>query len=275
MDVQLWKLLVEKAILRTKSRDLLWSKTSEGPNNAVSFGAPIDDSTTLNIWGHKTNYSYELLLTKELSGETFEERKRVTAKKDSEGIDFKGLLDTVQAETQAMVRENVFAAVMEYLDNPAVEDPETQEKFRDRWSELGDLGYFLYSQDEKILTAVRDMTAEGSISWTAEEVNGRRYFGAKIGELLDVRLEPSLTKGRFSSANSYTFEISGTDDEPFYPDVRLSPDPKERHRPVWLVADELHTLISEKISDDKDEFNKIVRNSIVHDILSALDAPPK
>ncbi len=41
MDAQLWKLLVEKAILRTKSRDLLWSKTSEGPNNVVSFGAPI------------------------------------------------------------------------------------------------------------------------------------------------------------------------------------------------------------------------------------------
>lgn len=175
---------------------------------------------------------------------------------------------------RAIVRDGAFAAVMEYLADPTLEDPEKQEELRDYWGKLGDRGYFLYSQDEKILSAVRDMTAAGSITWVAEQYSdGERYFGAEIGVLLYVSLKPIQAQGPFSAVRSYIFAISSTADEPFWPEVKLGPGPNEQHRPLWLIADEIHALISKTISDDEVRFNKIVRDNIVHDILSSLDSP--
>lgn len=272
MDANLWKLLVNKVILRTKSRDLLWQETNEGPDNTLSFGTSIDGSTTLNIWGYKTNYSYELCLTKETTGDPFVERKRVTAKKNAEGIDFKGLFETVQLEIEGIIRDRAFAGVMEYLADPTVEDPEKKNELCDKWGPLGDDGFFLYSQDEKILGSVRDMTAAGSITWSAEQYSGGdAYFHAEIGDLLYVRLQPAAARDRVSDTTSYQFEVAGIDDN-FYAQVDLHPN-KQGQRPLWLIAQEIHAMISKKFGEDEAKFNKIVRDNIVHDILASLDNP--
>ncbi|MFF2031123.1 hypothetical protein [Arthrobacter sp. NPDC058192] len=276
MDADLWKLLVDKAVLRTKTRDLIWSETSEGPAKTLSFGTSIDDSTTLNIWGYEANYSYELCLIKETTGEPFEERKRATTKKNADGVNFSGLFEAAQLQIKALTRDRAFAAVMEYLADPgAVEDPEKQDELRDQWGALGDYGYFLYSHDEKILAAVRDMTAAGSITWSLEDGEDRgeegQYFRAEIGDLLCVRLHPSQTPRRTLGSTSYRFGISGTGDEPFDVEVDLSPDAKKHTRPLWLIADELSTLISNVINEDEKKFNQIVRDNIIHDILASLD----
>lgn len=276
MDAHLWKLLVDKAVSRTKSRDLLWSQTHEGPANTLSFGTSIDDSTTLNIWGHKTNYSYELCLIKQTAGEPFEERKRVTLKKNAEGIDFSGLFEAAKKQTSDLPRERAFAAVMEYLADPTVKDLEKQDELRDQWGELGDDGYFLYSQDEKILTAARDMTAEGTITWTPEEYSdGAGYFRAEVGELLSFLLQPTQRPGRASGSTSYTFSVSATGDE-LYADVELNAYSKhEQERALWVIADEIHTIILKSTREEEAKFNKIVRDNIIHDILASLDSPRK
>lgn len=81
---------------------------------------------------------------------------------------------------------------MEYLADPTVEDSEKKNELCDKWGPLGDDGFFLYSQDEKILGSVRDMTAAGSITWSAEQYSGGdAYFHADIGDLLYVRLQPA------------------------------------------------------------------------------------
>ncbi|MET4135378.1 hypothetical protein [Pseudarthrobacter sp. PvP090] len=275
MDAHLWKLLVDKAVLRTKSRDLIWYETSEGPANTLSFGTLIDDSTTLNIWGYESNYSYELCLIKQTTGEPFEERKRATTKKNSDGVNFSGLFEATQLQIKAIARDRAFTAVMEYLADPTVEDLEKQDEFRDQWGALGDYGYFLYSHDEKILAAVKDMTAAGSITWSIEDGKDRgeegQYFWAEIGDLLYLRLHQSQTPRRAAGTTSYRFGIGATSDEPFDVEVKLSPDTKKQTRPLWLIADELHTIISKTIHEDEAKFNQIVRDNIIHDILASLD----
>jgi hypothetical protein len=195
MDANLWKLLVDKVVFRTKSRDLLWSKTNEGPAKTLSFGTSIDDSTSLNIWGYEANYSYELCLIKKTSGEPFEERKRVTVKKNAEGVNFSGLFKAAKKQIEDLTRERAFAAVMEYLADPTVEDPEKREEFLGRWAALGYNNYFPYSQDEKILAVVRDLTAAGSITWEVAEGwdEEPQYFRAEVGDLLHLDFRPSQT----------------------------------------------------------------------------------
>lgn len=278
MDADIWKLLVDKVVSRTQSRDLLWSKTDEGPANTLSFGTSIDDSTTLNIWGYKANYSYELCLIKQTAGEPFEERKRVTVKKNAEGINFSGLFEAAKKQIRDLPRERAFAAVMEYLTDPTVEDPEKQDELRDKWGELGDDGFFLYSQDEKILRAARDMTAAGSITWSAEEYSGDdgQYFWAEIGKLLHFRFHPTQRPGRVSGVTSYTFSVGATGDEPFDADVELNPDSKQQQeRALWVIADDIHKIIFKTAHEDEVKFNKIVRDDIIHDILVSLDSPRK
>src|SRR5687768_9311139 len=98
MDAEDWKLLVDKAILRTESLDLIWSQCGGAPPKALAFMAPVDEDTTLSIWGYRTGYSYELSLEKETPEHSFFEPKRVTTKQKSEGIDYSGLFRAVQRQ---------------------------------------------------------------------------------------------------------------------------------------------------------------------------------
>jgi hypothetical protein len=277
MDASLWKLLVEKVISRTKSRDLLWSKTDEGPANTLSFGTSIDDRTTLNIWGYKANYSYELCLVKQTEGEPFEERKRVTLKKNAEGISFSGLFEAAKKQVEVLVRERAFTALMEYLADPTIEDPEQQEEFLDRWASLGYDNYFTYSQDEKILAVLRDMTAAGSITWSLSDGNDvdeeGQHFWAEVGDLLYLTFHTSQTPGRAQGATSYRFCISSTDDSDSDIEMQIGHGTKDYERPRRLFSDELRTLILKKVHEDEVMFNEIVRNNIIHDILASLDSP--
>lgn len=208
MDSQLWKSLVEKAILRTQSRHLVWVKTNEGPDKALSFGTSIDETTNLNIWGYTTNYSYELVLTQETSAEPFEESIRVTSKKNAQGIDFKSLFDVIQTQTRATVRDSAFEATMEYLTNPSIEDNAKADELRDRWFALG-TGVFTYAQDEQILDAVRRLSRSREITWTKQRFDdGGSWFAAEIGDLLDVHLTPVQGAGIFQ-AERYQRELGG------------------------------------------------------------------
>lgn len=277
MDANQWKLLVDKVILRTKVGDLLWSRTDEGPAKTLSFGASIDDSTRLNIWGYKTNYSYELYLIKETPGEPFEFRKRVTVKKNAEGINFDGLLDAAKKQIEDLIRERAFVAVMAYLAGPTVEDPEKQEEFLDPWAALGYNNYFTYAQDEKILTAVRDMTAAGSITWTVDDGVGRdeegQFFSANVGDLLYLTFNPRQTPGRTSGAASYRFCMMTNDDNDNDIEMKISHTTKDFERPRRLLAIELNTIILKNVDEDEAKFNKIVQDSIFHEILASLDGP--
>ncbi len=279
MDANLWKLLVERVILRTKSRDLLWSTTDTGPANTLSFGTSICDRTTLSIWGYEANYSYELCLIKETAGEPFEERKRVTAKKNAEGINFDGLFVTAKKQIDDIPRERAFTALMEYLAHPTVEDPKTQEEFFELWAALGYNNYFPYSQDEEILTAVRDMTAAGSITWTVDDGEDRdgegQYFSADVGDLLHLTFQGSQTPGRASGAATYQFCISSTDDSDSDLEMKIGPAKKDYERPRWLLAVDLNTIILKVFHEDEAKFNKIVRDDIFHEILASLDGPTK
>ena len=279
MDANLWKLLVDKVVSRTKSRDLLWSKTDEGPANTLSFGTSIDDSTTLNIWGYEANYSYELCLIKQTAGQPFEERKRVTVKKNAEGVNFSGLFEAAQEQIENLTRERAFAAVMEYLADPTVEDPEKQEEFLDRWAALGYNNYFLYSQAEKILAVVRDMTAAGSITWTVGDGKDRggegQYFFADVGDLLSLLFHPHQAPGTAQGATSYEFCIMSSDDSDSDIEMKIGHAMKDYERPRRLLAVELNTIILKTVHEDEAKFNKIVRDNIVHDILASLDSPRK
>lgn len=277
MDARLWKLLVDKAISRTKSRDLLWSKTDEGPANTLSFGTSIDDRTTLNIWGYKANYSYELRLIKQTEGEPFEERKRVTLKKNADGVNFSGLFEAAKKQIEVLVRERAFTALMEYLADPTVEDPEQQEEFLGRWASLGYNNYFTYSQDEKILAVVRDMTAAGSITWSLSDRNDideeGQHFWAEVGDLLCLTFHAIQTSGRAQGAPSYRFCISSTDDSDSDIEMQIGHGMKDYERPRRLISDALKALILKKVHEDATMFNEIVRNNIIHDILASLDSP--
>lgn len=286
MDANLWKQLVEKVIFRTKSRDLLWSKTSEGPAKTLSFGTSIDDSTSLNIWGYEANYSYELCLIKQTGAEPFEERKRVTVKKNAEGIDFSGLFETVQTQMKEIPRERAFASLMEYLGDPTVEDQEKQQEFLDHWSIWSTgtsrrYGIFRYFQSERIIAAVKDMSVAGSITWTvgdAKDFNEEgQYYYAEVGDLISLTFRtPDMTPG----ATEYQLLINpgtgpATDDCDFYFELTIDRDRREHLQPLRLVTLDLETIVSKHLKEDKEKFNQIVRDDIFYDILASLDNPRK
>lgn len=278
IDASRWRLLVDKAVLRTKSRDLLWFETDEGPANALSFGTSIDARTTLNVWGHKANYSYELSLKRETDGEPFEERKRVTVKSQADGIDFKGLLDAAKEQIENLVRERAFVAVMDYLADPTGEDPEQQEEFLDRWATLGYNNHFNYSQCENILAMVSDMTAARSITWTVsdnEDLDAEgECFSAEVGELLSLTFHSSQASERAASTTTYRFCLSSTDDSDSDIEMQIGPGRSDYERPRRLLADELHALILEKVHENDVMFNQIVRNSTFDEVIASLDVPP-
>ncbi|MCQ1988231.1 hypothetical protein [Arthrobacter sp. zg-Y844] len=284
MDATLWKQIVDKAIRNTTSRDLLWSKSNMGPIGTRSFRASIDDNTTLNIWGYEKNYSYELHLTRSTAGEPFEERKRVTAKSTAEEIDFRGLFQAAQAQSMSIVRERAFDAVIDFLDNPTVLNPETEEvvfpeNYLERSEHLNvmDFGWFTYSEDEKILARVRDLTAAGSIAWTFSEPDddAEEFFSAFVGDstedgscCLYLSFKVISSESKTARKAAYNFEMQH--DPNFIVNVDIKPTNKQAHR-AWILASDIHSIVSRQVRNDEEEFNKIVRDNIVHEILASLD----
>lgn len=284
MDANLWKQIVDKAIYRTLTRDLLWSKSDLGPSGTLSFKTSIDDSTSLNIWGFATNYSYEMFLTKQTAGEPFEERKRATTKRSAEGIDFKGLFDAAKEQVNNTVREQAFNAVLDFLDNPTVLDPETEEVVFpenqvERSSQLNALSatWFTYSEDEAILTRIRDLTAAGSIPWTfSEPENGdKQFFSASVGDSdadgfgnLYMSFRVVESESKTVRRDAYIFEIQH---EPnFLIDVDIKPTNK-RAQKSWTLMSEIHSIVLKQVHKEAEEFKQIIRNNIMHEILASLD----
>jgi hypothetical protein len=275
MDAEVWKLVVEKAILRTKSRDLLWSRSSEGPDRSKSFQAPIDGSTTLNIWGHESGYSYEMCLIRETGGEPFTEKKRVTTKNSSEGIDYSGLFKAVQRQIPDIARERCFDAIIEYMADPAV-DPERYDDFIDRWWGIGHYGFLTIEQWDKILCLVKNMTSSEGIDWSVDQDGDEEVsYSADLGELLQFSLRPSQARGRVAGTYSYSFHIDGSGDQDFCVSLEQDPGNARIRRPLWSKLDELHGIVLRQCLEEKLKFNKIVRDDIIHDILASLDAPSK
>ncbi|QYF91078.1 hypothetical protein [Arthrobacter sp. PAMC25284] len=278
MDANLWELLVDKAIRKTKSKGLLWSTTDRGPDNTRSYETAIDENTTLSIWGYERNYSYELCLDKRMEGGSFEERKRVTVKKNAQGIDFSGLFKAVQDQISSAVRERAFNAVVQYLSNPKGIDSEKESELYECMDALGDRDYFLYSQDEEILSLVRDLTATGSIAWKLQADDDRdgQYFHADIGQDDEkgiLGLYVSLLAVPASSKAGATIYTFGLMNEGIF-DVEMTIDARNKRAPrLWKIANEIHVTVSKKAREDDVEFRKIVRNNIVHDILASLDRP--
>lgn len=275
MDANLWALLVDKAIRKTKSKDLLWTPTNKGPDNALSFEAVIDDASTLSIWGYERNYSYELCLTKRIEGGSFEERKRVTTKKNAQGIDFSGLFKATQDQIFSDLRERAFNAVVQHLSDPTQIDSEKEAELNECLEAMGERGYFLYSQNEKILSLIRELTATDSIEWKLyDDDQGGECFHADIGEdaekgvlglYVSLLALPTSTKAgttiyTFGMMNEGTFDFA----------VRIQ---NKRTPGLWKIANKIHMSISRKAREDDEEFRKIIRNNIVHDILQSLDGP--
>lgn len=284
MDANLWKQIVDRAIRKTISRDLLWSKSDLGPSGTLSYETSIDDSTTLNIWGYEANYSYELFLTKQTAGEPFEERKRVTTKRNAAGIDFKGLFKAAQNQVSEMIREHAFKAVLDFLDNPTVVDPDTQEVVfpenqmeRSAHLEAMDSGWFTYDQDEKILAHVRDLTSAGSIPWTfSEPLEGdEQFFSALVGDADDdgnggLYLAFRVIATNFKATRKVAYDFEMQHGSYFWVNVDIKPTEKLDHD-SWLLASEIHSIVSRQIRNDEEEFKKIVRDNIIHEILASLD----
>lgn len=283
VDTNLWKQIVDKAILKTISRDLVWSKSDPGTSGARSFETLIDNSTTLSVRGHVSKYSYELCLTKQTLGEPFEERIQVTTKSRAEGIDFKGLFQAVQNQARIVVCERAFNAVLDFLNNPTVLDPETEEVVfpdneRERSADLNAMvGLFSYSQDEEILAHVRDLTAAGSISWTFSKPDDgdEQFFSADVGDStedgfcslgLSFRVIPSNSK----TVRKVTYNFTLQHEPSFWIDVYIKPTNK-RAKESWILASEIHSIVSRQVRNEDEEFKKIVRDNIMQEILASLD----
>lgn len=276
MDSHTWKLIVDRAIARTASRDIFWVKNNNGPITARSFETTIDESTKLSIWGYSTNFSYELCVTRETADGLFEEKKRVKSKKNADGIRYKDLLDRVLYEVDAIPRDNAFDAVMEYLADPTAKfSTEEKEGLRDRWAGLGYDGFFMYEQFGKILDRVTELTAAGTIVWsTDDDADTAASHTASIGEMLVFYMSARQKNGRAAGVYSYDFSISATDYDFFDVDEQQDPDREGHKNPLWSRANTLHEVIlKSKSYDDVAKFNEIVRANIFQDVLAALDAP--
>lgn len=277
MDSNLWKLLVDKAISRTKSGDLMWSKSSEGPTHTLSFVTSIDASTTLNIWGYEANYSYELHLTKQTVGESFEERKRVTLRKNAEGINFNGLFKAARGQVAAVPRDRAFAILKEYLADPKVLDQEKQEEFLEQWAKLGYGNFFSYAQAEEILSLIKDRTVGRSIAWTAGDGKERDseglFYTADVGELIYLLFHPHVAPGKGPRSTTFELCIMSNDDNDNEIEMHISPTAKEHARRRRLLAEELHASILDSVREVDAKFDKIVREDTFHEILKSLDTP--
>lgn len=288
MDATIWKQIVDKVIQKTISRDLLWSKSDLGPIGTLSFETSIDEATRLNVWGYEKNYSYELLLTKQAADGLFVERKRVTTKSSSEGIDFRSLFQSAKEQVADIVRELAFNAILDFLDHPTVLDPKTQEVVfpknqLERSNHLNSLqsGWFMYQEDETILARIRDMTVAGLISWefSKPEEGDEEFFSASVGDsdddgygnlFMSFRVVPSESK----TVRKVTYILDLQHEPNFMLDVDIKPTDKLALE-SWSIASEIHALVSKQVRKDEAEFEEIVRNNIVHEILDSLNGSGK
>lgn len=276
-----WKMIVEAARERTASFDLDWVVTEDGPARTLSFGASIDDATTLSIWGYTTSYSYQLQLTKTgPEGILFQDAKRATSKKNAGDIDFSGLFKAIrehmtQKERRAVEanRDAAFSLIRGYVENP----PECE----------GDVGRialaarlvqmdpdpFTVKQWLQFVDVLKGATEARAIEWTREE-EVDETFSATVGEL---RVE--LSGSRSSDSEPFTFYLDilasgGGDVGPAFgaetDDERL--DGKNRQYPAYRSLKGLFEQVSAPFEQQKAQFQQIVKDDIVHGVLASLGA---
>lgn len=279
MDGEHWKLIVDKVIRRTKSRDLRWAVTNEGPDRTLSFSTSIDETTTLNIWGYEKNYSYELRLIKQTAGQPFNESKRATRKDKAEGIDFRGLFEAAKHQVWDIAREDAYETVMAYLAEATSAERGAEAGLEEPSHPVSDLGamghgrYFLYSEDAELIALLRDRTAAGAIHWSFVEANtgGVQTLQADLQDLT-VLLE-CKAKGKAGEAtrnSEYVLDVSNDGD--FWARAFMARNQKNTHD-MWLLADEIHSIVAAQSREEDAAFEKIVRESLIHEILASLDDP--
>ena len=254
-----------------------WITSDDRPANTLGFMASIDEATTLSFWGYKTNFSYELCLTKEVGGEPFIEKKRITTKKNSDGIRCKLLLDAVQRQMIHVPRKAAFDAVMEYLSNPLVErSDEEEEHLTDRWDKLESLGtndFFYYSQTREILRTLMALTANGTITWKVEvQPDGMEEWSTKIGSMLNSSLYVQQNLGG-AGHETYQHSLSSSGTGSFFIWEEQDPDMEDVKPPLWSTMNKLHSKILKMNPTNDVKFDTIVRENIMQDILAALDSP--
>lgn len=281
MDADHWKQIVDKVIRRTKSRDLLWTATNEGPDRTLSFSTSFDETTTLNIWGYEKNYSYEMRLIKQTAGEPFNESKRATSKDKAEGIDFRGLFEAAKHQIWDIARENAYETVMDYLTEATSgehgEEADLEEPLHPV-TELGAMGHgphFLYSEDAEMIALLRDKTAAGAIRWSFVETDtgGVQTLHADLQELIVLLECKAKDKSGEAMRNSeYVLDVSN--DRAFWARAFMTRNHKDTHD-MWLIADEIHSIVAAQSRKDDAAFEKIVRENIVHEILASLDDPKR
>lgn len=279
MDASVWKIVVDRAILRTDEGTIRWIASDGGPAKTLSFVASIDEVTTLSFWGYKSNFSYELCLTKQAEGTPFVEKKRITTKKNSDGIRCKVLLDAVQRQLIHVPRKAAFDAVMEYLTGPLDERSDKQRDYlTERWNKLESLevnGFFYYSQTREILRALIALTAEGVITWQVEvQPDGDEEWSTEIGSMLHSRLtvKPSPYGAGHEAYEHFLYD-SGDGTLSVWEEA--DPDMEDVKPPLWSMMNKLHSMIIKMNPTNDTKFETIVRENIIQDILAALDAPGK
>lgn len=279
MDASVWKIIVERAILRTAEGAITWVTNDDRPAKTLGFSASIDETTTLSFWGYKTNFSYELCLTKETGGEPFIEKKRITTKKNSDGIRCKVLLDAVQRQMVYIPRQAAFDAVVEYLTDPlSGRTDEERELLTERWDKLESLGwdedFFYYSQTREILRALMKLTADGTITWQVEvHADGEEEWSTEIGSMLSSVLSVKQGLGGMAGHETYQYCLYDSGDGTLSVSEEQDPDMEDVKPPLWSTMNKLHGTIL-KMNPKRDaEFDAIVRANIVQDILAALDSP--
>lgn len=277
-----WKLIVKAAIERTSSAGLEWSETDEGPENTRSFVASVDDATTLSIWGYRTGYSYQLDLVKQGPSEVaFEATKRATTKKNSEGVDFAGLFKAAQrhvllaAEQAAKANRDMgFSFLMEYVK--AFGDEATQAAMAGlhRLAELEPIADFSTEQWLHFIATVKERTDAAALTWTKDEESVDDVYEARMGAL-----KIDLAASRASSSEPYTYYIGVESDGEWdvdgvvgyeTDDERL--DGRNRQFPAYSSLKGLHDTVSRPFHEQDAKFQKIVKDDVVHGILTSLKA---
>lgn len=266
-----WKMIVDAAIKRTRSLELQWEKAEGGPPKAVCFETSIDEEHTLSIWGHTSNYSYQLeLAIRGLDEVIFEDRRRVTTKKTAEGIDFAGLFKAIQRqlkETEARTRrENATRAwtlVMERLDTSS-----NSSSFGDGSSlgpavaELGPFGDLSAAECSSLFVVLRELTEGHDIRWT-----GDGYYETHISEhmMIDFCLG--------SDPSCFFLTVSSREDasDEFEQVIEISDYGVREWSSAYANGMALYEAIRKPLSHQEAEFKRIVKDDIVHSVLAAIN----
>lgn len=273
MDAEHWKVLVDKAILGTQSFDLIWSECGGAPPNALAFMAPVDEDTTLSIWGYRTGYSYELSLENPKYPPI--EPKRVTTKEKSEGIDYSGLFRAAQRQIESARTNKTFKTLMDYIADPAAIS--SQDGFPYRWSQLDDSVDVSSEQWAELLAMLTNMTKRGALIWqvTTEKEIGQEVesedYKAEMGDHLTLSFAAGPTPGFVKGTYDYGFSVDNH--EGFVLEIDLGPNQKSALLNVRHGLEDLHQALARPLREEANKFEKIVEADMINRILAAFDKP--